>query len=155
MLIRKVWLTCMLRVSEGDFPKHKMLLDDCTDINTQNVDTRTRLHEAARRGDMEAACSLIQRGVDINKDGGAGWTPLHYALILNGDISVAKLFIRAGADVNVATAAVGWTPLHLAAALNEPSIVKILLDAGAHVNALSRVIQNSPVMVIENSPPMV
>lgn len=50
-----------------------------------------------------------------------------------GTAKMAKLFIKAGADVNIRTSPGGYTPLIIAAARGKTEIVQVLLDAGANI----------------------
>ena len=53
--------------------------------------------------------------------------------IKNGDLELAKLFLKAGADVNIATK-YGLTPLYIASQTGDLEIVEVLITSGADVN---------------------
>ncbi|MFI9509083.1 ankyrin repeat domain-containing protein [Nocardia sp. NPDC052566] len=63
-----------------------------------------------------------------------GRTPLHYAA-LEGDLDAIERLL-ATEDVNVRDAE-NWTPLHFAAQEANPAAVKLLLNAGADIDALT------------------
>ena len=119
------------------------------------------LHAAARFESPRAAALLIERGADVNSDG--GWTQLHFALLDGTDrpaLQVANLLLEHGADVHAATSAMGWTPLHFAAHLSGSDrvrgtdvlrIVRTLMERGADVNARTRVGGWTPVRVAGES----
>ena len=66
-------------------------------------------------------------------------TPLHLAVVWNGDPAVAELLIEAGADLE-ATGEGGVTPLHAAALLNDnAAIAALLLDRGAKLGRRWRI----------------
>ena len=80
---------------------------------------------------------FIKNGIDINKQENAGNTAL---LLLSKQNysnrrSVVKIFIEAGADVNLSNAD-GKTPLHHYC--NVPAIFSILLDAGANIHQVDK-----------------
>jgi ankyrin repeat protein len=56
------------------------------------------LHCIVRWGDLDAAQTLINAGVDVNKAGDLGYTPLHVAC-MKGNIELVKLLIDSGADL--------------------------------------------------------
>ena len=61
-------------------------------------------------------------------------TPLHLAAQKSGSIEGMESLIQRGADLNARNKA-GWTPLHIAVAENSYDKAKMLLEAGADVNA--------------------
>jgi ankyrin repeat protein len=120
---------------------------------------------AARTGATGALRVLAEAGANVNaKESWGGTTALMWA-VSEGHTDAAKLLVAAGADVNarsnyVAAAngrgfegrtpvagradpkseefASGWlTPLMLAAREGEPELARVLVDAGADVNAVA------------------
>lgn len=83
---------------------------------------------------LAGACSqrviniLIEEGGDLNAKDDYGYTPLMWA-IDNDYPGKVKLFIDAGADVNVVCD--GHTPLEMARGMGREEIVSILEEAGA------------------------
>jgi len=73
--------------------------DPNTPMTGANPRSETPLQYAAARGDLSVARSLIAAGARVNDRGGAGRTPLHYAL--PGHLDMARLLIEKGADVNL------------------------------------------------------
>ena len=73
---------------------------------------------------------LMEAGADPNASDERGQTPLHWAS-RRADPGVIAALIRAGANVN-APDDQGGTPLHMGAGYgNDPSVIGILVDAGA------------------------
>ena len=70
------------------------------------------IHEAARRGNIEAVKQHIAAGTDVNAKDVIGWAPLHRAAGL-GHNEVVELLIAKGANINL-KGNDGSTPLHLA-----------------------------------------
>ena len=125
----------------------------------------TALMMAARTGKVDAIRVLVEAGADLNaKETWGGTTPLMWA-VSEGHVEAARMLIEAGADVNarshyVAAAngrgfegrtplanatdakaadfASGWlTPLMFAAREGDVEFARLLLGAGADVNAVA------------------
>jgi ankyrin repeat protein len=71
---------------------------DLSDVNATSRDGDNALHCVVRWGDVGAAKALIDAGIDINKAGDLGYTPLHVAC-MNGNAEIVKLLIDRGADM--------------------------------------------------------
>jgi len=70
---------------------------DFSDIHATNALGNNALHIAADWGDVDAVRLLIAAGLDVNKQGEHGFTPLHCACAA-GSLEVASLLLDAGAD---------------------------------------------------------
>jgi hypothetical protein len=93
------------------------------------------LVEAIAHGANSAAYRLMERGAPLNyQDKKDKWTPLIYAIYHN-NWRMAKVLIRAGANVNLADSA-NRTPLMWAAVRNSGVTATILVEHGANVNAV-------------------
>jgi ankyrin repeat protein len=71
---------------------------DFSDVNACNSDGDNGLHCVVRWGDLTAAKALIDAGIDVNKAGDLGYTPLHVAC-MQGNAEMVKLLIEKGADL--------------------------------------------------------
>lgn len=92
------------------------------------------IHDAAKSEDIDQLKSLIDKGYNVNAiEQNTGWTPLHSAVSF-GHISIAKLLINNGANVNM-TSNSGFTPLHIAVDQGNVSIAEFLISKEADVNA--------------------
>ena len=99
---------------------------DCTNWNTEAY------FEIAT---VESVMECVDAGAGLDAQTEDGFTPLHFAALLNSDPAVITTLLDAGADLS-AQAEDGFTPLHFAALLNSnPAIVNALLDAGADLSA--------------------
>ncbi|KAH6906706.1 ankyrin repeat-containing domain protein [Coprinopsis sp. MPI-PUGE-AT-0042] len=99
---------------------------------------------AVDRGDVHAVKTLIALGVDVNKKGQSGWTPLHAAA--RGDhAAIAEVLLQANASVNALAyvpwrtqdrlgPADSWTPLHAAALRGNLQVIKKLLEYGVDIH---------------------
>jgi ankyrin repeat protein len=71
---------------------------DFSDVNATSKDGDNALHCVVRWGDLAAARALIDAGIDVNKAGDLGYTPLHVAC-MEGNAEMVKLLIESGADL--------------------------------------------------------
>ena len=123
-------------VQHGDAQGVQALLKNKVDVNAPQPDGATALHWAAYRSDAESAAALIRAGANVNAKNKYGVTPLALAAD-QGDAAVLDLLLKAGAKPNDAINFVnsGETPLMHAARSAKVDAVKLLVRAGADVNA--------------------
>ena len=132
----------------GDIHSTRWLLDAGADVNDAGADGNSALVLAAMSGHERLAQYLLERGADPDADG-AGYTALH-AAVLRTQPNLIKSLLDHGANVNVPLAKstpvprwtyqhifvrreTGATPLLLAAKYLEPTLVRLLADAGGDV----------------------
>ncbi|XP_074850339.1 ankyrin repeat domain-containing protein 31 [Carettochelys insculpta] len=101
-------------------------------IKKRNSKGESRLHLAAKKGDLSLVKNLIASGVCVNLKDNAGWTALHEASN-RGFTEVIVELLKAGADVN-SKSLDGTLPLHDAVSGNCFKAVEILLHHGANPN---------------------
>ncbi len=89
---------------------------------------------AAYSGRTETVRFLLDAGADKNAASEWGWTALTHAVSMGAHDTV-KLLLEAGFDVNVRHSYGNTTPLIIAAMENRPKTARVLLDAGADMNA--------------------
>ena len=89
------------------------------------------IHDAARKGDIEAVKQHLAAGRNVNAKDDKGRTPLHRAA-REGHKEVAELLIAAGAALNSKDKE-GKTPLYHAARWGHTNIAALLIAAGADV----------------------
>ena len=81
----------------------------------EGFELESRLHVAAREGQIETLKRLILQRADVNKVDVDLYTPLHRACD-NNDVACTELLLNAKADPDVSHPGLdGWTPLHVAA----------------------------------------
>src|SRR3972149_3175507 len=108
------------------------LINDSADVNKQDDDGQTPLHEATLNENITAMTLLINNGADVNKQDIYGQTPLRCAACIN-NIEPLELLINSGADVNKEDI-YGQTPLKRAACINVFEPMELLINNGADVN---------------------
>ena len=79
---------------------------------------------------------LIDEGADVNKNVCGNTAPANIVQFCRDDTS--KSLIEAGADVNIARGRRGITPLITAMEKNDTECLKLLINAGANVNAANK-----------------
>ena len=102
-------------------------------VNAENKDRDTHLHDASLAGDKEEVFSLIEQGSDVNTEDEDGNTALHFAS-LEGGTEVASFLVEKGANVNARNKN-GDTPLHFATRAGETKTASFLIEQGTDVNA--------------------
>jgi len=92
--------------------------------------------DAAMRGDVEAVRLLLDNGAEVDAAQGDGMTALHWAGQI-GDVGLAEMLVRAGADLEPLIRNGAHTPLHVASEAGNEQVVAVLLEAGANVRVAS------------------
>jgi ankyrin repeat protein len=134
----------------GDVSAIRYLIDRSASLNSlgDNLD----LNGAAFHGHWQLCQFLIEKGADVNHPlPDTGETPLHAALSHAQRPAynlVLRVLLGAGADPNIATKVGvetgcfmrdcrtrGETPLHRAAAFGDAEAIRLLLNAGAVIDA--------------------
>ena len=105
--------------------------------------TSEDLVQASFYGNLELVRSLVEAGVDIDETG-RNWNPLH-AAIEAMEVEVVRYLLASGADRE--HVCFGMRPIHHAIDIEidsaaqandpeypEPTLIEILLDAGANIN---------------------
>ncbi|MGH8856845.1 MAG: ankyrin repeat domain-containing protein [Polaromonas sp.] len=122
-----------IAIKRDDPGKIKELLARGFDANTIDPQGQHGLYLALREPSFKAAQVLIDwPKTDVNSLNINGESPLMLAA-LKGQQELAEKLIRKGADVNKT----GWTPLHYAASSGHLSIISLLLENSAYIDAES------------------
>ncbi|CEO97738.1 hypothetical protein PBRA_005852 [Plasmodiophora brassicae] len=118
------------------------------DVNERTPSGDTLLHLAVRTRDATLVETLLASSADPNARNASGTTLLSVAA-QKGLAAICKLLIQFGADVNAADTQddeATATPLHSACRGKNPDIARMLLHAGANVNAVDK-FHNTPLHV--------
>jgi ankyrin repeat protein len=103
----------------------KLVKDNPTLVQDMDESDCTALHYAARYGRVETAKWLIEQKADVNTVAYNRFTPMHVVT----DAAVARLLIKAGADLKVKDAW-GKTSLQSAAQEKRKDVCEAILEAG-------------------------
>ena len=109
----------------------RQLLARGFDANTLDPQGQHGLLIAIKEPSPKVAKTLVNTPkIDLNLLNVLGESPLMLAA-LKGELELATQMVKNGADVNKT----GWTPLHYAASNSQVSVVKLLLENYAYIDA--------------------
>lgn len=117
------------------------LVEQLTPVDRSDADGLTLLHVAAIDGNVAAAERLLARGADVNRRHGILGPPLAQALMM-GDVELARLLIRHGADPSAVGDSWDITPLQAALNSGRADGVRLLLSMG--VDPMPAGVWNNP-----------
>lgn len=144
---KDAWLPVALSGSAADLKK---ALDGGLNPNAKTARGTTALMLAAR--DPEKVKLLLTRGADVNARAESGFTALTMATQSHGNTAVVRLLLQRGARPNAAQDVPvkhGASPLFFAVINGDIETARVLLDAGAAIDAEMMVlgfIRKTPLM---------
>jgi ankyrin repeat protein len=97
---------------------------DFSDVNVCAIDGDNALRWVVRSGDRSGAKSLVKAGINVNKAGDLGYTPLHVAC-MRGDVEMVRLLVESGANL-FAKSEDDTTPFESARLAGHDRICKLL-----------------------------
>ena len=112
----------------------RVLVDAGADVNVSDQNGFTPLHAAAIWSTSPAVISVLSdAGADVDARYAASGITVLYLAAEGASAAVVAALVKAGADVSARTTRSGETALH--AATTDTATLRVLLDAGAAVNA--------------------
>ncbi|CAF0850929.1 unnamed protein product [Adineta ricciae] len=117
-------------------------------LNFQDDNGMSSIHEAAVAGNVDILKLLIDNGANVNLKDNKGLRPLHYAA-WQGRTEPVFILLRRGANVNEQSIN-GDTPLHLASQYGHNDIVQLLLFHQADSTIVNRRLLTSLDLACEN-----
>ena len=118
------WVTC--KNTPESFLMAHFLIEAGANINSQNYNKRTPLHNAVTKGYMNIVCLLIQHGAHVNQADQQGNTPLHLAAYCE-HFDIAQLLLEHNASIKCKNKN-GDTPLRYAIQKNHKKIIKLFFN---------------------------
>uniref|UniRef100_A0A8C5UBM4 Uncharacterized protein n=1 Tax=Malurus cyaneus samueli TaxID=2593467 RepID=A0A8C5UBM4_9PASS len=118
-------------VAKGSLSELRKTLKD-NDLNVLNPSSETLLHVAAAHGHPSITEYLLSKGAKPGVRDRKGRTALHRAAE-KGHGGAVKVLLQGGASINQAEE----TPLHIAVLHNKRALVRLLIGAGANINAVT------------------
>lgn len=94
------------------------------------------IFETIVKGDFVEAELMIRENKGLVDSLNNGATPLIFASFYGRD-SIVNLLVQNGADLNFKNSKNGWEALHYAVAANKLSTLRLLIDSGTNLNALT------------------
>jgi ankyrin repeat protein len=113
-------------------------------VNARDPRGLSALHLTAYTGQLQALRFLLDKGADVTARGPSGMGPLHF--VADRQTEVLKLLIERKADIG-ARDDYGNTGLMLAARAGADANVRVLIEAGADVNAANPLTGDGPLEV--------
>ena len=146
MVPQRGYTPLLFAARHGQVENVRLLLDAGADVDEAAPTGESALVVASFSGQGRVAALLLERGADPN-DQGAGYTPLHTAVV-RGDLELVEALCARGADPNARLVEGsqqrreaywfalserwrGATPFWLAAKFAEVDIMRALVDRGA------------------------
>lgn len=131
---------------DGSHDIAQLLIDKGADVSACDKAKICVLEAAAQGNDSATVRLVLAHGADAKAKDATGTTALMWAA-MNGNIETTKLLLEKGSDINAVTIESfervkngplelgSFTPLISALPYGPPELVKLLIDAGANVNA--------------------
>jgi uncharacterized protein len=128
-------------VHHDDAQTVELLIKAGANVNAANDYGVTPLTLACTNRNAAMVATLLKAGANPNIAQWNGETPL-MTCAATGNVEGVKALLAKGADTAATEKKKGQTALMWAVAEKQPQVVKVLVDAGANVNARSKVIPN-------------
>ena len=132
-------------IEKGDVEMVRLLVEGGADVNAaEGFGGNTPLHEAVEQGDAEMVKILVAAGADVNAEGYFNRTPLSLAAE-EGATEIMQILLGSGSDADTpsggedkeaaSTPSIGSEALYTAIEKGDVEMVRLLVEAGADVNA--------------------
>ena len=120
-------------IKKNEIDKVKFLIDGNEELLETVTPFGTFLHDAATFGKYEIAKLLIERGIDVNKEGGVRNSAALTAAAFRGYTNIVELLYENGAILD--TSSFDANPLFAAIYDDHFDVVKFLVEKGIDITA--------------------
>ncbi len=132
------WTALILSAFNGHAEIAKKLLEAGAKVDIKQKDGETALHIACGRGNTQVAEALLNAGAKVEIQDKDGLTPIFYAARY-GKTELVELLLKTGISTETSYNKYGISVLMWAAMTQKnPDVVKLLLNAGASVDAKAK-----------------
>ena len=125
---KEILIALRKAIKSNDLDQMKILIDENQGILDEVTPFGTFLHDAANKGLIDAARYLIERGIDVNKKGGARDGAALTVAAFKGHLDMVEFLYDNGAVLDVSTFA--RNPLIAAIYNDHFDVVKFLVEKG-------------------------
>ncbi|GBM02144.1 Ankyrin repeat and SAM domain-containing protein 6 [Araneus ventricosus] len=125
----------------GNLAEVRNLLEQGVSVNFQNSEGETPLQVSAANGFSQIVSLLISYGALVDLPNSYGWTPLIHAA-RHGHFATISLLLKKKAKVNICNK-LGLSPIVASAWSGNLKTVKLLVEAGAMVDHIASLNQNT------------
>lgn len=131
------WTPLITATKSGHLHVVKYLLTEFKEsiiVDKSDAEQWTALQRASFCSHYEIMLALMSAGADVNNGNSGGFTPLHNCAQKGFILGARLLLEHPNIEVNICNTSQA-TPLHLAVQNNQLAITRLLVQAGADVNA--------------------
>lgn len=112
-----------------------LLLAEEAEVDVRDENGWRPVHAAASAGHVACLSRLLERGAALEPGDAPGGTTLLHLAARNGHVEMLRYLLHERRLEPFVTDAVRWTPLHLAASLDQAAAIRVLVEAGADLEA--------------------
>ncbi|MFD2184157.1 ankyrin repeat domain-containing protein [Rhodoplanes azumiensis] len=135
-----------IRVADGRIVFWKSYWDTVQGIVPFRGDMRTRLIDAATRGDRDEAMKVLPFGADPNTHDEASGLPVLTIAAARGHVEMVRTLIGFGADPNALDRKAGTAALHKVAQGGHAEVARLLIGAGAAIDLQATTTGHTPLV---------
>jgi ankyrin repeat protein len=122
-------------IENNEYKKFKNIIDKKYGlIYSKSFFGDSLLHAAVNNNRVNITKYLIDKALDVNTKGANNATPLHLAA-KTGNVEIANILLKSGADLSSKAYKPSLLPIHVAAVHGNLTLIKLFICYGADINA--------------------